>query len=166
MRYLKLTLVTVFFLLFVAGGNLATIKKDNENIVQIKEETVIIKEELELNKDNLLSKVKEIGFRFPKIVMAQFILESGHLTSSLTKSNNNISGMKFPRVRNTTATAELNGYAYFDTWEDCVEDRFIYENLYLADLNREEYLSFLGNTYAEDPNYISKILSIEKSIKD
>jgi len=39
--------------------------------------------------------------------------ESGHFTSNLTSANNNMFGMKFPKVRKTMATSEVGGFAYF-----------------------------------------------------
>lgn len=120
---------------------------------------------VELTKENLYQEIVKQDFKFPKVVMAQFILESGHLTSFLTAENNNISGMKHPKVRETTATKEQNGYAYFETWQDCVKDRRLWESEKVRSFDKDEYLSFLGDVYAEDPNYISKITSIEKTIE-
>ena len=64
-----------------------------------------------LSKENLWVEIKECNIKFPEIVFAQALLESGELKSTVTKLNNNLFGMKYPYKRNTTAVGVRKGYA-------------------------------------------------------
>ena len=70
--------------------------------------------------------------------------------------------MKTIGSRPTTSIGSRYGFAYFKTWRDSVLDYVIYQCLYLNNKSYEEYLYYLGNVYAEDPNYINKIKNIVK----
>jgi len=129
-----------------------------------------------LNVSNLEKELKKNEVICPKEVKAQILLESGNLNSFLLKKTNNMLGMRYPFSRETKAVGlylpakdtiiygnqqelkkyrSANHYAVFEKWEDAIEDYKLWQvsNFRLA----EKYLSFLGNVYAEDPAYVSKI---------
>jgi uncharacterized FlgJ-related protein len=103
-----------------------------------------------------------LNVKYPDIVYAQARLESGNFNSPVFKLNNNLFGMKIIGNRPTTSIGSRYGFAYFKTWRDSVLDYVIYQCLYLNNKSYEEYLYYLDNVYAEDPNYINKIKNIAK----
>jgi hypothetical protein len=103
-----------------------------------------------------------LNVKYPDIVYAQARLESGNFNSPVFKLNNNLFGMKIIDNRPTTSIGSRYGFAYFKTWRDSVLDYVIYQCLYLNNKSYEEYLYYLDNVYAEDPNYINKIKNIAK----
>jgi hypothetical protein len=129
----------------------------------ITEETkqIIIKQEQEFNPEKLKAYILELNIRFPHIVYAQALLESGEFKSHIFKENNNFFGMKQAKQRPTTNKGTENGHAYFSNWRDCVVDYAFYQAAYLNDLRSEaEYYQYLGQNYAEDPGYVGKLKKI------
>lgn len=112
----------------------------------------------EFSEENMILYMEEVGMKFIPIVLAQAKLESGHYSSYIFRENNNLFGMKAARVRQTTNIGERRGHALFKSWKDCILDYLYYQQTYLyhAD-NQEEYLTYLANNYAEDPNYVYKL---------
>lgn len=112
------------------------------------------------NIDTTSAKLK--NFKFPEVVYAQILLETGHLTSDLYKNYNNLFGMKYPTQRLTTAIPTSNGYAAYNSIESSIYDRLLWEFKYLSTAKtKEEYYNKLSSIYAEDTQYISKLKSLE-----
>jgi hypothetical protein len=105
--------------------------------------------------------IVEYNIKFPNIVFAQSLIETGHFTSDLLHMENNLFGMKFPVKRQTTSSGISNsGYASYEKWTDSVEDYFLWQQNMLNgrdNITESEYLSLLGRVYAEDKDYVSKI---------
>lgn len=101
-----------------------------------------------------------LGMQHKHIVYAQMRLESGNFQSDLAKSNNNFFGMKKACQRVTTATKKENGYAYYEHWSLSVMDYALWQRKYAYNLTEEEYLSKLGDVYAEDKEYVTKVSKI------
>lgn len=114
----------------------------------------------ELNLKNVKDMLRREGVKYPDIVLRQSILESGWFKSKLSNSNNNIFGMKHPRIRETYSTGKKNGYACFDSWMDCIKDYKIFQDSFFKGTTRDQYIEWLTDNYAEDPNYIYKLKSI------
>lgn len=113
-----------------------------------------------INYINLYNTIVSMGIKFPDIVFTQAILESDHFKSNLAKRNNNLFGMKLPRVRETTAIGKgRSGYAKYETWEDSVKDYLHWQNHMVKNKNktRSEYFKLLGRIYATDKNYEIKL---------
>lgn len=105
--------------------------------------------------------LKEINIKYPHIVYAQALVESSHFSSDIFKYNHNLFGMKQPRVRCTLAKGTKRNHAYFDHWTESVIDYALYQSAYMRNIKSEEdYFAHLSRTYAEDPQYISKLKSI------
>lgn len=104
----------------------------------------------ELTIANLYNELKRQGVKHPKIVLAQALLESAYFKSKLTRTHNNIFGI---RCRD-------GSYQKFQDWTLCVS---AYRDLvqYKYRPNRETYPQFLARIgYAEDPLYINKVMKI------
>lgn len=132
--------------------------------------TVVITEEAKLivlQEQNQFSEaafdayLNSLNIKFPHIVKAQAVIESGHFQSEVFKANNNMFGMKVAKLRPTTSQGENLGHAYYNTWKDCVLDYAFYQAAYLREIKTEEqYYDYLRNNYAEDTNYVNLIKQI------
>ena len=114
--------------------------------------------------EKLISKIKEMHFQFPDIILGQALLETDHFTSRIFKENNNLFGMKEATKRVNTSLGTINNHAFYNSWIDSVIDYGLYYSVYLSKLSTEvEYFDFLGEFYAEDLNYVAKLKEIIKN---
>lgn len=123
----------------------------------------------QFSQEKMVSLMKELNMKFPHIVYAQSLIETGHFDSKIFHENHNLFGMKQARTRVTTAQGTQYNHAYYENWRESVYDYAFYQCRYLSGLkNEEEYLAYLGRSYAEDPNYLSKIRNLinREEIKD
>ena len=90
--------------------------------------------------------------KFPEIVYAQCLLETGNFTSNVYKKHNNLFGLY---------NSNTKSYYHFDNWYESVE---AYVNLVQYRYNSEaNYYAFLQRIqYSKDKNYIKKIKQIKK----
>jgi hypothetical protein len=111
--------------------------------------------------ENLKSEIVKQGIKYPNIVLAQAVLESGHFKSDIFLDNHNIFGMKKPSVRKTKATGENRGHATFNNWVDSVIDYKMFQdqNGY-SNLSVNDYMKKLGTDYCPGCNYEKKIKEI------
>jgi len=129
--------------------------------------------------ENLEREITSQQILCPREVLAQIKIESAHLTSFLLKRANNMLGMRYPFSRETKACGiympktdsivygtqgelkkfrRTENYAVYKTWQDAVADYKLWqENCFNIS---ERYLEFLGNVYAEDTLYVSKIKQV------
>ncbi len=70
--------------------------------------------------------------------------------------------MKQPRKRYTLCKGSNLNHALYDNWKVSVEDRMIYDTLYLKNMSRTQYLRFLDKVYCKSGDYTGKL---EKLIK-
>lgn len=106
--------------------------------------------------------VLDLNLKFPEIVLAQAVLESGNFTSTIWRENNNPFGMKVARSRNTTALGTNRGHAEYKNWRMAVVDYSYLQAVYARKVKTKEgYFEFL-NSYAEDPSYRHKLERILK----
>lgn len=127
------------------------------------ESTVVILEDdsIKFTQDNLVKELKRLNVRFPHIVLAQSILETGYWDSRIYQENNNLFGMKQARARATTAKGTQLGHAYYDDWKESVTDYALYQAAYLNKLRTEKkYLNYLERNYAEAKNYDKNLIAI------
>lgn len=114
------------------------------------------------SKEALIEEIKCHDFKYPDLILAQAILESGHFKSTIFKENHNAFGMKQPRKRYTLCKGSNLNHALYDNWKVSVEDRMIYDTLYLKNMSRTQYLRFLDKVYCKSGDYTGKL---EKLIK-
>lgn len=101
-----------------------------------------------LNDKNLKHELLKHNIQHPNIVMAQAKLESNNYKSKLTKTHNNIFGLKTG-----------NQYTKYSHWTECVKD---YKNRIQSRYTKGNYYAFLDRiNYAEDNNYTYKIKQLE-----
>lgn len=156
--------ILFLFLLFVGYMIIDSYNKEQKEVPPQPEVNVTVLcphlESDTLNLENLEKLMINSNMEHPEIVMAQIRLESGNLTSNLTKQNNNFLGMKHPGQRPTTSIGEKNGFANYATWEDCVYDYLIWQSRYAKKLSVDEYYEYLSSVYASDSSYIVKLKQI------
>jgi uncharacterized FlgJ-related protein len=122
-----------------------------------------------ISKIHLYNKIIESGVKFPDIVYAQAILESGNFKSRIFKKNNNLFGMKVPRQRKTNAVGKSKkGYAVYIHWIDSVNDYLEWQMYHLKKhkiLTRTDYLSLLNRIYCTNDNYVNLLKPIFKNFQ-
>ncbi len=85
---------------------------------QHEKELLVISLEAEKNKfskEKMVEELKRLNVRFPHIVMAQSIIETGNFNSRIFRENHNLFGMKQATVRINTAVGTQHGHAYYET---------------------------------------------------
>lgn len=102
----------------------------------------------ELTIANLYAALKRHGIKYPKIVLAQALLETGNFRSRLCREGNNLFGLRHSK-----------GYYTFDHWEESViayRDWVQYKHQ-----DGESYYAFLKRIgYASAKDYIYKVRKI------
>lgn len=112
----------------------------------------------DFSEDRLKSYLLEVKVKFPEIVLAQAKLESANFKSELFVNHNNMFGMRIANSRPTLGENKGTGYASYYDWKSSVLDYTLYQSRYLKQYNtKDKYLERLGQVYAEDPNYVSKL---------
>jgi len=140
----------VFIALFVLTSSSKRLEDVNEKINS------------SFTKEALIEEIKCHGFKYPDLILAQAELETGHFKSLIFKTNNNLFGFKEPKKRLTLAKGSNLYHAVYSNWKESVEDRMIYEKLYLEGLSRVKYKQYLDRVYAKGKNYS---ITLEKIIK-
>ena len=101
------------------------------------------------------------------VVLLQSKLETGNYASVIFQDNSNLFGMKYPRVRETTASGIMYGHAYYDHWTDSVKDYKLFQDWYMSigydiETESDDYLVFLKwIRYASDKKYIHKLIILD-----
>lgn len=159
-RKVKIALSVVIVLMvssFIAGRFLRFHSLD-----EYEKELVVVSLEKEKNKfteEKFIAELNRLNVKFPHIVMAQAIAETGHYQSQVFKENNNLFGMKQATVRINTAKGTQNGHAYYDNWYQSVYDYAFYQCRYLGQINSEnDYYLYLSSSYAEAGDGYVKLL--------
>ena len=119
------------------------------------------------SEDELIELLKELNIKFPHIVLAQAQLESSNYNSNIFRYNHNLFGMREAKQRITTALGTKRKHAYYQDWTKSVYDYGYYQSTFLSRIKTEEqYFRYLGNSYAEDPNYLLKIRKLSAKLKN
>ena len=121
--------------------------------------------------EDLLKKCLEYeGVMYQEIVILQSRLETGYYTSDIFLNANNLFGMRYPGRRPTDATGIYKEHAQYAHWSDSVIDYALWQKYYLSrgyrledEIDSDFYLVFLNSIpYAEDPRYISKLVTLSQ----
>lgn len=107
----------------------------------------------ELSLASLMRVMQDYGIRFPKIVMAQCILETGYLSSHVCTEYNNLFGLRRPSD---------GSYYRFRRWEESVKAYRDYVQYKYKGGDYYEFLRAIG--YATDPDYILKVQRIAENL--
>lgn len=157
---------TILALVFVVGFN-STPRPVLSNLTP-EEKLIVVREYNEFSQKALENKIKSLNFKFPYIVLAQSIQETGNYRSTIFRENHNLFGMKQATIRTNLAKGSNRGHAYYDSWQDSLIDYALYSATYLSDIRTEgEYFEYLRQNYAEDPSYVErlKILIKKRNLK-
>ena len=112
------------------------------------------REELpELTIPNLLAEIKKNNIKYPKIVLAQAILETGWFKSSVCRSKHNLFGLTNPRTKT---------YYEFNRWTEAVKAYYTKVQYRYSGGNYLLWLKKIG--YAEDKGYIRAIIKVLKQL--
>lgn len=139
-------------------------KKEPPKEIQLESGIVIINDSSVIfSQEALVTRLKDLNIKFPHIVLAQSILETGHWTSTIFKENHNLFGMKEARQRVKTALGTQLNHAYYCDWESSLYDYAFYQSRYMSKAKTEEqYFQALGQSYAESKTYVQNLKSIIK----
>ena len=108
------------------------------------------------NKEAFVKMLKDINIKFPHIIMAQSIVETGKWESRIFLENNNLFGMKETNLRVSTAKGTRLNHAWYNHWRESVYDYAFYQSKYTNSINTEsEYYEYLNGNYAESKNYVN-----------
>lgn len=100
---------------------------------------------------NLYEEIRRNDILYPKIVLAQAILETGWFRSSVCRDKNNLFGLTNPQ------TGE---YYEFDHWTESVRAYYTKVQYKYKGGNYLLWLRDIG--YAEDPGYVQSLCRILK----
>jgi len=165
LRFVRVNWLTVMmkiFVIFVVSISLfgLTIQRTKQNRTE-SEVMIIMAEHNEFSADKLFGMINKMNFKYPYIVYAQAILETSNFQSRIFKENHNIFGMKQAVIRITKSLGTQYEHAYYKNWMESLDDYALYSSTYLSPLNNEsEYFNYLGQNYAEDSQYVSKLKQI------
>ena len=140
-----------------------TTKPDYKQLDDLNEReiSIVLSKHNEFSQNRLVNRIKELNFKFPHIVLAQAMLETGNFESKMFNENNNLFGMKEAKVRLNTAGGTQYGHAYYDSWVESLYDYALYSATYLHKLKSEqEYYEYLSKFYAEDTSYVKRLKEI------
>lgn len=103
----------------------------------------------QLTIDNLYLEIRRNGIKYPRIVLAQAILETGWFRSNVCRNKHNLFGLTNPKT----------GYYYeFEHWTQSVKAYYDKVQYKYKGGNYLKWLDDIG--YAEDPGYIQAIISV------
>jgi hypothetical protein len=114
----------------------------------------------------LMEYLVRLGVKSPEIVFKQAVLETGWFSSYLFRTNHNLFGMNYPRMRPTTALFKCpKGFAYYQDWRQSVRDYLLWQQYKEQWHDTSEYYQFLKKVgYAEDHLYTNKLQSLNTKI--
>ena len=107
----------------------------------------------ELTIPNLYKEIIRNGILYPKIVLAQAILETGWFRSSVCRNKHNLFGLTNPRT---------GKYYEFNHWTESVRAYYTKVQYKYKGGNYLLWLDEIG--YAEDPRYVREIIQVLKLI--
>jgi flagellum-specific peptidoglycan hydrolase FlgJ len=109
----------------------------------------------------LYEQINQKNIKFPDIVFAQAVLESGHFKSPLFINQNNLFGMRAPKKRETTAINKgKKEYALYNDWDSSIDDYQLWQEFTLknkGNLTRSQYFALLSRVYASDKRYVTSL---------
>lgn len=146
--------------LLLIGLILGCLYQEHSSSLPVKNTTIILRDTIrdtvyaepiipKLSKNSVYLELKKQNIPHPHIVLAQSILETGNYTSKLTKSHNNIFGLR-----------KGNKYRRYDNFIECIAD---YKRFISSRYSGGDYYAFLERIgYAEDPQYTLLLKNIVK----
>jgi len=156
--YIKGTLIGIFSIVLLGVG---IVPKATIHNLTPEERIIVVREYNGFTNGGLVEYIRHLNFKYPHIVLAQTIQETGNYKSQIFKENNNLFGMKEAVIRTNLAKGTKRGHAYYGSWQESVTDYALYYATYLSDIRTEgEYFEYLRQNYAEDPTYVERLKTI------
>jgi len=122
-----------------------------------------------IEKEVVLKYMDSVGIKYPEIVWAQAILETGHFRSKIFRYNNNMFGMRLARLRKRTAIGKRFGYAIYSSWQESIIDYKYFQNRFIGKIrNKKDYFKYLNKYYSSSRSYsklVKKIMLTTTSVK-
>lgn len=147
-------------MLMAMSRQIKTINNDSFRIEPVLYDTIIkptfdedVLRTLELNKENFYAVCDYYDVKFPDIVYAQSILESGNFKSNIYNTRNNFLGLYDSRKHE---------FYQFEHWTDCLKGYKKYIQYKYKDGDYYRFLDSIG--YAEDENYVNLVKQIERRV--
>lgn|SRR5574344_94478 len=123
-------------------------------VLELTSDSIYIQNCNSLTADNVLAMLEKYEVKFPKIVLAQALLETGNFSSEECMLHHNLFGLRHPSD---------GSYYEFDTWEESVK---AYRDDVQYKYTDGDYYAFLSRIgYAEDRQYTSKVKRIANALK-
>jgi uncharacterized FlgJ-related protein len=100
-KYLVGVVIILILISFISGRYLKF-----QSLETFEKELIVLNVQAEKNKftkEKFIDELKRLNIKYPHIVMAQSIIETGHWKSKIFKENHNLFGMKQANVRINTA---------------------------------------------------------------
>lgn len=154
---IKITITLTFLFISYTISEGDTVKHNAEYYYKIEEYRYY-----SLNYESIKYWTKKYNIKFPEVFIQQVIVETGELSSLICLENNNLTGMKFPYKRTTTAIGSQRGHALYKHWIESIRDYALWQDFYKCRLNEistsKEYYKFLEVvSYSTNKRY-TKIL--------
>lgn len=157
---MRQTVINCFLCVWMAGLTICLLiesRKAPPNIeFELKLNDSEFMKDWDANANTMLSACTYYGIKYPNIVTAQAILESGNFKSGLFKENNNPFGLY---------NSEKEEYFKFTHWTDAI---LAYQSMIEYKFNgntQEHYYKFLEELpYATSNKYIDKVKAIESNL--
>ncbi len=108
--------------------------------------------------DSVYNYILELNIQHPEVVLRQARIESGNFKSRVFLENNNMFSMKIPNKRPNMVSGSNMGYAVYNNWQESVIDYALYQVYSGKNLSKEDYIKMLNNNYAEDTEYLNKLI--------
>jgi hypothetical protein len=116
--------------------------------------------------DKLISYLKTLNIKYPEVVYAQALIESGNFTSKKFKKDNNLFGMKKARSRVTLGVNSEGSYAKFNTWRESVIDYALYQTMFIRKIkSRAAYINHLADSYATSSTYSDHLIQVISEVE-
>jgi len=147
--------VTVMFVMIAVftTGLVSLGKSENKKIKVVKKvikdtTDVVAVDSSKLDRELLVSYILEKNIHHPEIAYA-IVRQESNMCSNLFKTNNNLFGMRHPRVRPTKSLGSKKGFAHFEKWQHSVLDYKLYlEFVGGHKMTRAQYLLHIDRSYA------------------
>lgn len=157
---LLLSLISITIVLCTMSSIIIIYQSRNVYYVSDETRAIVLTEENEFTAQKFKDYLIQLNIKYPDIVFAQSQLETNNFTSNIFKENHNLFGMRASNGRPTTSDGINNTYCVYHCWKESVLDYAFYASAYLNNIQtKEQYLQYLGQSYAEDTAYVVKILS-------
>ena len=149
--------VTILFLIIFSLLGISQPSIRTEYITAT-EKLLLIEETNKFSEEHLIEEISKLNFKYPYILLAQAILETGEYQSKIFKENNNLFGMKEARVRLNLAGGTQYGHAYYDDWKESLTDYALWYSTFAYKCKNEKQLYKLLNKQYAEANYYPQAL--------